>query len=443
MAYYYAIGPVSISPDPDDPATSYYHAPEGTIGWIDTRPTIPTQENGFFAFSEYPDHLKDTHTVIGNGNRLEEYYPTVVERSAWEKAYNVKIESSWSLMQMLRQLLFTDADPEGAERCKPCTPTHRGMLEIHLGGHSRIHRERFTGKNHDAWDTLQRLQKISFERLINEQTARAEAIRNTRATDELGKQITESLKNRKDKANFGQVREELAKREEELPGKALTDICRLYKCEPSDILSSGVEVRMRRPETSVSDDFNRSDGELGANWDIRSGDWTVASNRMSNNTGTDGTLLRIVTHATALSTGNHYSQITVTGSSNSSTTWPGCTIRNAASGEECIYVRIEPTGTTDNLVGKVVSNSRTTLWSSTDAVAYGNPIKLHGDGSTITYYYNGGQMLQGTDSAHENNLRVGACMHPSTGSATYDDFSAEDLLTATASMPLHLFSEVI
>lgn len=83
MAYYYAVGPVSTSPDPDEPTASYYHAPVGAIGWIDTRPVVASAvESGFFAFSEYPEHLKDTHAIIGNGDRLEEYYPTALERSA-------------------------------------------------------------------------------------------------------------------------------------------------------------------------------------------------------------------------------------------------------------------------------------------------------------------------------------------------------------------------
>lgn len=431
MSYYYAIGPVPYSQDLDDPSVSLYIPPERTVGWIDTRPANPDLNSpAFFAFHEYPDHLKDTHAIIGDGNRLEEYFPSALERSAWETLYGVKANPSWTLLECLRQLFFVQADPEGLTLCKPGALTHNGYLELHLGGHSRILREKFTGKDHIAWPALQKLQQVEITRIAAEQTTQAEKIRKLKASDVLGKQISEQAKGRKDGATFSDIKEELAKSTEEVPGKILSDLCNLYKCDAKDLLPKGLDIKPIKPDTEFSDDFNRDNGDVGANWSVRSGAWSVASNRLSNNSGTDGTYVRIVAHATALSSGNHYSQITVIGSSNSSTTWPGCSIRNAASGEECIFCRISPTNTSSykHAIYKLVGSTRTAIANSGDAGAYGNPIKLHGDGSTLTYYYNGGQVLQVTDSAHQLNVRVGACMHPSTGSATYDDFSAVDLL---------------
>jgi len=151
--YYYAIGPVNYVEDPIE--GSYYCAPEGVVGWIDTRP-IGDIASGFFAFHEYPDHLKETHVIIGNGDRLEELNTNSVERSAWKDYFGISTHSTDTLLDMLVRLLTEDADPDGLERCRPLTVDHRGNYEIHLGGHSRIFRSKFQGEKDRLWANLQR-----------------------------------------------------------------------------------------------------------------------------------------------------------------------------------------------------------------------------------------------------------------------------------------------
>ena len=105
MKRWYAIGPIATVDDPVE--GSYQCAPDGCVGWIDTRP-IGSVASGFFAFDAEPTHLKETHSIIGDGTRLEEYYPTLAERSAWASAYAVTVNPTDTLLQMLVSLLTED-----------------------------------------------------------------------------------------------------------------------------------------------------------------------------------------------------------------------------------------------------------------------------------------------------------------------------------------------
>lgn len=433
MAYWYAIGPVAQSTDAVD--GTFYHAPDKCISWIDTRPITPgSVASGFFAFSERPDHLKETHAIIGDGSRLEEYYPNATERSAWEAAFGVKCDPALTLVQTLRQLLFVDADPEGALRCLPGTPTHRGVLELHLGGHSRVWAERFTGRDHDAWPVLQRLQKANMARLIAEQEAEAARIRAAKPTDDLGRRITEIVSKRGGKASYADVREELAKAAEALPGKALTNVCRKYRCEPHDVLPRDVEVERRKPETALSDDFNRA--TLGANWTSQLGTWRTYDSTEVENSGSTGS--SVMTHATQLSSDDHYVQIKCTYRTTAKGHWTGPLCRAAASSTRTHYegrVRTD-TGFSRGIV-KCVSDSFTNI-AVYGADCLDKTVRLVCDGSSQTLYVDGSEVASSTDSAISGSVYVGVTTHPTAWSCRGDDFSAEDLLAAAVIIPVPL-----
>lgn len=429
MGYYYAIGPVSKSTDEIE--GEYYHAPVGSVGWIDTRPIVPTQENGFFAYHYYPAELESTHAIIGDGNRLEEYIPTALERSAWETLYGVTANSSWTLLEYLRQLFFVQADPDGLSLCKPGTPTHTGHLEIHLGGHSRVLRERFTGKGHDAWPALQRLQQASMARLIAEQARQAERIRKAKPTDDLGKQIAERVNGRKDGASFGDVKEEMAKAAEATPGKALTNVCRKYRCEPSDVLPRGVEVDRLKPETAISDDFNRA--ALGGDWTSQRSTWSIYSSTELVN-GWKTTSSATVTHNTALSSDDHFAQIKCTYRVLASASWIGPMCRAVASSTRTYYgARLRTDTEWTRGIVKYVADALTNI-AVYGADCSSKTIKLTCDGSTQYLYVNGTQEASSSDSSIDGNLVVGVDGHPSEENRG-DDFAAEDLLAATTSIP--------
>jgi len=432
VGYYYAIGPVSQSTDDDG---SYYHAPLGSVGWIDTRPLGPTEENGFFAYKYYPTELESTHAIIGDGNRLEEYIPTALERSAWETLYGVAVDPSWTLFECLRQLFFVQADPDGLTLCKPHKRQHLGFLELHLGGHSRILKERFTGKAHAAWPTLQKLQQLEMARLIAEQAAEADAIRTAKAGSALSKRIAERAAARKDGASFGDVQEELAKAAEAVPGKALTDICKLYKCDPKDVLPKGVEVERLKPETSVSDDFNRADGAVGASWTARTdGTFEVSSNKFKYS-GTESNIAasRNIHHATALSGQAHWAQVN---SSMADANWIGPLVRGNASDHKCYtaYIRYSSNARVLRYING--TGTATTLWTDNSATSGAKTYGIRADGSSITLYEEASDLTTQTNS-NATGLYVGINTHPSSATSTTrgDDFSGADILAATAFIP--------
>lgn len=226
MKRWYAIGPVAMVDDPVEGRCQC--APDGCVGWIDTRP-IGSVASGFFAFDAKPTHLKETHSIIGDGTRLKEYYPSLAERSAWASAYAVPVNSaSDTLLQMLVSLLTEQADPDGAERCRPLTVDHRGNYEIHLGGHSRIYRAKFAGERDRLWPNLQRLWQSELRK-----THAAEAKRGADADVQTGKMLAE--------------------------------LARLHRCPAGLLTPKELKgLKPRKPTTTLRDDFNRPDGELSA-----------------------------------------------------------------------------------------------------------------------------------------------------------------------------------
>lgn len=275
--YYYAIGVVDERNDPID--GTYQCAPEGCVGWIDTRPVTGEITTGFFAFHTRPSHLAGTHTIIGDGSRLEEYYPNISERAAWEALYGVQTYPSDTLHGMLVRLLTEDADPDGYERCRPLTVDHRGNYEIHLGGHSRIFRQRFRGVHDRLYPNLQRLWKKEIEKSYNEAKNQADKIRNINPNDPKGKQIAEKAKNMKGKPSYGDMREIMAKEIEARPGKQLTELCRLHKVKKEELMPDGIEIELKKPTTRLYDDFERADILMGVYTDPQPGDlWLATSN---------------------------------------------------------------------------------------------------------------------------------------------------------------------
>ncbi len=240
MKRWYAIGPVATVDDPVE--GSYQCAPEGCVGWIDTRPVTGEVASGFFAFDARPDHLASTHTIIGDGTRLEEYYPSLAERSAWASAYAVPVNSaSDTLLGMLVSLLTEQADPDGYERCRPLTVNHRGNYEIHLGGHSRIYRQRFAGEKDRLWPNLQRLWQAELTK-----THAAEAKRGVDPDVQAGKMLAE--------------------------------LARLHRCPVAELTPRELKgLKPRKPTTQLYDDFERTDLLMGVRTNPQPGDLWLAT----------------------------------------------------------------------------------------------------------------------------------------------------------------------
>ncbi len=406
---WYAIGPVQTVDDPIE--GSYQCAPEGCVGWIDTRPVTGEVASGFFAFDVRPEHLKETHTIIGDGTRLEEYYPTLAERSAWASAYAVPVNpASDTLLQMLVSLLTEQADPDGLERCRPLTVDHRGNYEIHLGGHSRIFRSKFQGEKDRLWPNLQRLWQSELSK-----THTAEAKRGADADMQTGKMLCE--------------------------------LARLHRCPAKLLTPKELQgLKPRKPTTQLYDDFERADLQYGVVTNPQPGDlWLATSNRLW-----------------LISNGHAYYDGTVDNGMPDSM-W-GRTFYNAplSSANQAVTSHVE--NVAEDYIGmlgrcnvgsttcygawisqvdariRLLYNDASVGLSTIDPVSVGGSAtqKLTVDGSTLMLYQDGALLGSATNTALSSGLYVGLCGHYINITTTMrcDWWSARDLLAA--SIPLLL-----
>lgn len=400
MKRWYAIGPVATVDDPVE--GSYQCAPDGCVGWIDTRP-IGSVASGFFAFDARPDHLASTHDIIGDGTRLEQYWPTLSERMAWERAYGYGVSSSSTLLEMLVGLLTDHADPDGLERCRPLTVNHRGEYEIHLGGHSRIYRAKFAGEKDRLWPNLQRLWQTEL--------AKTHAAEEKRGVDP-----------------------------DVQAGKMLAELARLHKCPVAELTPKELKgLKPRKPTTRIYDDFERAD--LGVDWIPRTlGNWWIGYNS-TYGWGVAGQLTyggsgsglpiaqRMIQHATALSSANQ--QVAVEWMYGT-TAWIGPIARmnqiNLASYKA--YLR-----SGGGNVDSVASNGASTviLSSESEPIA-GDMIGVRVDGSTVELLQNAAVLGAVTNTAIPSGSYAGVNGHPSLNNSNNGRigyFDARDLLAAS------------
>lgn len=175
---------------------------------------------------------------------------------------------------------------------------------------------------------------------------------------------------------------------------------------------------------SVSDDFDRADGEIGANWIEDAGDIDIVSNKAESQTNFIINRARFVT---ALDSANHFVQATLGGKA---TTNCGDVAARIASSADTLYEGVyaqENTATTGFRLRKVVTGSETVLQQVGSVGESGALVfKLTVDGSTQSVERSGSEILTGTDTAIASGLFVGMRVFSDNG-GRYDDFSGADL----------------
>ncbi len=392
MKRWYAIGPVATVDDPVE--GSYQCAPEGCVGWIDTRPVTGEVASGFFAFDVRPEHLKETHTIIGDGTRLEEYYPSLAERSAWASAYAVTVNPTDTLLGILVSLLTEQADPDGYERCRPLTVDHRGNYEIHLGGHSRIYRAKFRGERDRLWPNLQRLWQAELSK-----THAAEAKRGVDPDVQAGKMLAE--------------------------------LARLHKCPVTELTPKELKgLKSRKPTTRYEDHFNYPDGEISAleNWTQILGNSTiglVVDGQVNIYAQSSGA---VYFYNPVLSSSNHQATITSFEPLGNDYTFLVMVRMDAAH-----ILTFYSTGVWNNkvVIRKTIDATRTELSSISLLTPVPCTSTLKVDGSTITVLIDGSEVDSATDTAIPSNVNAGFGGWTPVGTVVLDDFVTMDLLAAS------------
>ena len=172
---------------------------------------------------------------------------------------------------------------------------------------------------------------------------------------------------------------------------------------------------------SGSDDFNRPDGPLGANWtDMSDGGLTISAQSAAgtNDSGTSGDMRTAESY-----TSNQYSQVEVTSTQLTGWQWIGPAVRTQNGGQDG-YAGIYNwnNGSPELMLFKRSGGNWTQLGSgySTGPLAAGTQLKLMVVGTTLSFLENGVERI----AAYDNSLSGGAPGIVAYGTGKVDNWSA-------------------
>ena len=199
--------------------------------------------------------------------------------------------------------------------------------------------------------------------------------------------------------------------------------------------------------SAYTDDFNRANGSLGANWTkVTSanitGDVAIVSNEAS---GSVASQWGIYTYASSAATNDQYAQAVVptVASGSQREVQLGVRVKLPVVGSywpDGYFIGIQYTtsGASRYLFKYSGGNYSAITSASSPAFTAGETIRIEAQGSTIRYLLNGTAIFTQTDTtitgASERLLMMGI-FGGSAGPATLDDFSAGDIGAAPADQP--------
>ncbi len=193
---------------------------------------------------------------------------------------------------------------------------------------------------------------------------------------------------------------------------------------------------------AYTDDFNRADGALGANWTANGGACDIASN-VARCLGTGRTNNRSAAHYSAGTfDANQYAQVVV-----STATRRGGVIVRADTGGAQTYYEFNGNGS-DLKLYLTIAGTGTPLTASLGTVSNGDILKLtvEGSGASVTLKcYKNGELLATVEDTSDSGLsgKPGICglIYGDLENAILDDWEGGDLATQSqAPRTMHQFS---
>jgi len=357
----------------------YYDAPEYTVGRVDLRGKSNSSNTyGFFA----TDRLLSNSDYIYLGDGLYNDL-SGAQMEAWKTLLGMSNLNGTKLLDVLWDTLTENADPEGEQRAYPIIPTHNGQIELYLGGHSLIKSRVFKGITDPAWPNIQKVLRKDF------------------------KEITASVGKTSD-----------------LPAKSLGAWKLKFKISdeslfiPDDMDKS---IKAKKPETSVSDNFNRADGAIGTNWTAHIGNFTVSSNAVL----PTGGAMNVATFNTELSSSDNYSESVCSSYSSGPDSGLMCRYN---SGAYYAYWYENLSSSSGYKLTKF-SGTETRLGSYSASTTGARTIKVYSNGSTIKGFVDGVEKVSVTDTTITSGVRVG--IHSWSVRGYHDDFLAADLISSS------------
>jgi len=434
MSRHYYLGPW-VWDDVSEPGTPQYRAPEGTVGLIDLRPVAPTLAMGFFAFND--DHaLGSDYSDFGDGvNRLEDVVLSPAQRSLWSSALGIGSIAGGTLLDALWETLTIHGDPDGGVICPPLMPTHRGILELHLGGHSLVKSEQFTGPGHPAWPKIQALVQRNYRGVRTNGQSEAGLLRSLREnprpqpnTPQFSLWMQVDAMKRRLGVDFNTARDALAGERKIIHSKYLECMRRKLRCPWESLIPGDLpQEPPRRPSTTITESFNTADSDtLGPDltWMETTGDLDVSSN------------LCVVTASgwaragSDLSSDDMYSQHV--GSNVGSSRQTYAIARWSSSADDFYNFISRNAATVTHRLFRYNAGVSTQIGTTVNATPPSQPYttKCTADGSSIDAQINDSVVVGPvTDTNHTGFTRAGLGGAP-PGTNFMDDFEASDLVAA-------------
>lgn len=425
-------------------AEQSHEPPPGAFAVIDLRPVSEQanagQSDGWGFFS-WPDQIyNESGVLVANANPMpldavslgygdcRELQPTTAQRDELRTRLGLSAQPAGAtLIDCVSDVLGSLADPTGVSGPKPLLPTREGLLEIHLAYHSRVRAETF----------------VPGPLFVTTATGRNNRIREVLRSD---------------------LETAYASGGAELLAKVLGGWCDKWGVDYSQaakwrnlirgpmlarLLDEGRgQFKPKKPQTSYSDDFNRADSStLGSPWNYYfiagtgpyESTFGIASNVASHyKPSTDGSGVDYCAYMSALSSADHWCQVTLNSSTIGANGSAYVICRQTSVPDRNHYRALNnfSSGSNSTLqISKLVSGTGTTIVNdSSRSKTLPWTMKLDVSGSTLTAYWNGTAYPTGTDTAHTGNLYCGLGSNISSrpGTNTFDDWSCDDGITAGA-----------
>lgn len=430
MADRYYLGP----PLWDTSAKPRWRAPHGTVGMVDLRGPAKSgiaggvpQGVGFFAVDG--PALDSSYLLLGTS--LGSSIPSDT-RLAMESLLSIGTIVASDIGNTLWELLTLHSDPTGENRWKPLTPTHRGDMELHLGGHSLIKIARWNPDGPGALDTID-VFKRDYARLRTEFRAEAEIFRNTVPADRTPARRRIKHYVERHEVTFAAAKEALAVRAERKYRQVLESWRRKLRINYRQIQGGLPDEPPFDPESLFSESFNQGDSStLGPDltWTEIDGTWKTVNNEVTQDTSGGGN----VRNARAdhdMSSDDHYVQVVVTGlGSGTMRTRHGPAARLPSSGETNYHAA--PYQFDDTyLMWKMIGGTPTGMGSPPGiTLSLPETYMIECNGSAIKAYQAGVERRSETDTDITGNVRGGLIMLLGGGGdtpATGDNFEEADL----------------
>lgn len=285
------------------------------------------------------------------------------------------------VLGLILNLLTDSSDRDGEDGLKPVVPDHRGVIKIAFGNR-KTHNVKFAGIGGPHGERVRALIEADLDTVPEHKRQQA-----------LGYQLLKY-----------KVRDEDWK-------LIVKDTARQKRIKGP-----------RKPETIITDDFNRSDeSPIGSPWSfvINSSGVGIATNRMNSSTAAHAA----VTHGTALSGSDQIAHAHSVGAANSC----GPFVRGASTSVGTHYW-LRPIGISDIRIYKVVAGVLTQLTDSTVASINTVEYKISASGSSLECFIAGVSANSTTDTSISSGLYAGIGMNSSA--KNLDDFYAEDIGSA-------------